>query len=96
MQGVHVKLNPRLAWQKQYSTRRIFYSTTNKLDCNVRNKVVQCYIWGIALYGVGTWTFLKVDQKRLASFEMCCWRRIVKISWTDRVRNEEVLQESEG
>ena len=27
----------------------------------------------------------------LESFEMCCWRRMEKISWTDRVRNEEVL-----
>jgi hypothetical protein len=31
------------------------------------------------------------DQKYLGSFEMWCWRRMEKISWTDRVRNEEVL-----
>ena len=31
------------------------------------------------------------DQKRLESFEMWCWRRMEKISWTDHVRNEEVL-----
>jgi hypothetical protein len=39
------------------------------------------------------WTLRKVlvDQKYLESFEMWCWRRIEKISWTDRVRNEEVL-----
>jgi len=38
-----------------------------------------------------TWTLWKVDQKHLESFEMCCWRRMETISWTDRVRNEEVL-----
>jgi hypothetical protein len=37
------------------------------------------------------WTLRKVDQKYLKSFDMCCWRRMEKISWTDRVRNEEVL-----
>jgi hypothetical protein len=52
---------------------------------------VKCYIWGIALYGAGTWTLRKVDQKYLESFEMWCWRRMEKISWTDDVRNEEVL-----
>ena len=31
------------------------------------------------------------DQKHLGSFEMWCWRRMEKISWTDHVRNEEVL-----
>ena len=29
--------------------------------------------------------------KHLESFEMWCWRRMEKISWTDHVRNEEVL-----
>ena len=33
----------------------------------------------------------KVDQKYLRSFEVRCWRRMEKISWTDRVGNEEVL-----
>jgi hypothetical protein len=33
-----------------------------------------------------------VDQKHLESFEMWCWRRMKKISWTDHVRNEEVLE----
>jgi hypothetical protein len=32
-----------------------------------------------------------VDQKHLESFEMWCCRRMEKISWTDHVRNEEVL-----
>jgi hypothetical protein len=43
------------------------------------------------LYGAETWTLRAVDQKHLESFEMWCWRRMEKISWTDRVRNEEVL-----
>jgi len=38
-----------------------------------------------------TWTLRAVDQKQLESFEMCCWRRMEKISWTDHVRNEDVL-----
>jgi hypothetical protein len=33
---------------------------------------------------------VKVDQKYLERLEMCCWRRMEKISWTDRVRNEEM------
>jgi hypothetical protein len=43
------------------------------------------------LYGAETWTFQKVKHKYLESFEMWCWRRMDKINWTDRVRNEEVL-----
>jgi hypothetical protein len=62
-----------------------------KLDLNLRKKLVKCYIWSIAFYGAEIWTLWKVDQKYLESFEMWCLRRMEKISWTDRVRNEEVL-----
>jgi hypothetical protein len=64
---------------------------TSKLDLNLRKKLVKCYIWSMALYGAETWTLRAVDQKHLESFEMWCWRRMEKISWTDHVRNEEVL-----
>jgi hypothetical protein len=48
------------------------------------------------LYGAETWTLRKVDQKYLESFEMWGWRRMEMISWTDRVRNEEVLHTVRG
>jgi hypothetical protein len=50
-----------------------------------------CYVWSIGLYGAETWTLHVVVQKRLESFEMWCLRRMEKISWTDHVRNKEVL-----
>jgi hypothetical protein len=52
---------------------------------------VKCHILSIVLYGAETWTLRKVDQKYRQSFEMC-WRRMEKISWTEPLKNEEVLQ----
>jgi hypothetical protein len=43
------------------------------------------------IYGAETWTLRAVDQIHLGSFGMWCWRRMEKVSWTDRVRNEDVL-----
>jgi hypothetical protein len=48
-------------------------------------------MWSIAVCGAETGTFQKVDQKYLGSFEVRCWRRIEKISWTDLVGNEKML-----
>jgi hypothetical protein len=62
------------------------------LDLELRKKLVKCYVWSIALYGAETWTLRAVDQKKLESFEM----RMEKISWTDHVRNEDVLLGSQG
>jgi hypothetical protein len=57
----------------------------------LRKKLVKCYVWSKALYGAETWTLRAVDQKHLEIFEMWCWRRMEKISWTDHMRNEDVL-----
>ena len=85
-----MKLNVGLLWLKLHSTRRGFFFTS-KLDLELKKKLVKCYIWSTALYGAETWMILSVDQKHLESFEMWCWRRMEKISWTDHVRNEGVL-----
>jgi hypothetical protein len=64
---------------------------TSTLDLELRKKLVKYYIWSIALYGAETWKLRAVDQKHLKSFEMWCWRRMEKVSWTDHVRKEKVL-----
>jgi hypothetical protein len=64
---------------------------TSTLELELRKKLVKCYIWSIALFGAETWTLRAVDQKHVESFEMLCWRRMEKVSWTEHVRNEEVL-----
>jgi hypothetical protein len=64
---------------------------TSKTNLNVKKKLVKCYIWSTALCGVETWTLWKVRRKYPESFEMWCWRRMEKISWTDHARNEAVL-----
>ena len=69
-------------------TRALF---TSPLNSELRKRLVKCSIWSIALYDPETRTPRAVDQKHLESFEMCCWRRMEKIIWTDHVRNEEVL-----
>jgi len=69
--------------------QRALFTTT--LDLELRMKLVKCYIWSIVLYCAETWTLRAVDQKHLESFGMWCWRRMEKISWSDHVRNEEVL-----
>jgi hypothetical protein len=43
-------------------TKNLF---TNKLDLNLRKKLVKCFIWRMALYGAETWTLRAADQKYL-------------------------------
>ena len=56
----------------EFNKKRALFTGT--LDLKVREKLVKCYIWSIALYGAENWTFQAVDQKHLESFEIWCWR----------------------
>jgi hypothetical protein len=80
---MYVKLNAAFGRKTTFFTR--------KLDLNLRTKFAKCHISSITLYGAETWTLRKVDQKYLERFGTWCWRRMEKIIWTDRVRNEKVL-----
>ena len=45
----------------------------------------------MALYACEAWTISKGGKRRLEAFEMWCYRKLLKISWVDKVTNKEVL-----
>jgi hypothetical protein len=62
-------------------------------DISLRTKLrlVKALVNPVLLYGSEAWTIKKADEKKLQAFEMRCYRRILNISWKDKVRNEDVL-----
>jgi hypothetical protein len=48
-------------------------------------------VWRIDFCGADTWALRTADQKFLGSFEIWYWRRMEKITWTNRVKNEEAF-----
>jgi hypothetical protein len=61
------EIKARIAMAKAAFNRKKTFFTSKLL---LRKKLVKCYIWSIALYGAETWTFRRLDQKYLESFEM--------------------------
>jgi len=49
-------------------------------------------IWSVALYSAETWTLTETLRKKLEAFESLVWRRMLKISCTEKITNEEVLK----
>ena len=50
-------------------------------------------IWSVALYCAETWSLRKKDIRRIEALEMWVWRRMKRISWTEKRANEEILGE---
>ena len=57
-----------------------------------RLRVLHCCIHPVLLYGSEAWTITSDLRKRLDSCEMWFLRRMIRIPWTDKSTNEEVLQ----
>uniref|UniRef100_A0A2A4JBK9 Reverse transcriptase domain-containing protein n=1 Tax=Heliothis virescens TaxID=7102 RepID=A0A2A4JBK9_HELVI len=62
------------------------------LKISTRVRLARCYVFSVLLYGVEAWTLTENMCKRLEAFEMWVYRRILRISWTDRISNVKVLQ----
>ena len=62
------------------------------LNIHIRLRVLKCYIFSTLLYGVEAWTLTEVASRKVTAFEMWCYRRMLRISWTHHVTNENVLQ----
>jgi hypothetical protein len=55
-------------------------------------EMVKTLVWTALLYGSEAWTLGREDIGKLEGLEMWLWRRMEKISWTDKITNEEVLE----
>ena len=64
---------------------------TKGLSKKLKKRMVKILIWPVVLYGCETWTLLEEEIDRLQALEMCLWRGMEKISWRDRVSNQDVL-----
>jgi len=73
-----------------YNKRQLLCS--NNLSLEMKRALIKSCTWSVALYGSETWTLGKTEEKVINAFETWCWRRILKIKWTDRITNEEVFQ----
>ena len=66
---------------------------THNLRLELKIRLLRCYIFSVLLYGVESWTLTEATTKKLESFEMWTYRRILRISWMDKISNSSVLQQ---
>ena len=66
------------------------------LHVSTKKRLVKALTWPVATYGCEAWTLRKEDEKRIEAFEMKCCRRTLRIPWTPKKSNVEVLQDAEA
>ena len=54
--------------------------------------IVKPMLFPVVMYRCESWTIKKVDCQRIDAFELWCWRRLLRISWTARRSNQSILK----
>jgi len=64
-------------------------------DITLPTKVclVKAMVFPIVVYGCENWTIKKAERQRIDAFELCCWRRLLRVCWTARRSNQSILKE---
>ena len=63
-------------------------------DITLPTKVclVKAMVFPVVMYGCESWTIKKAEHQRLDAFEMCCWRRLLRLPGTARKSNQSILK----
>ena len=55
--------------------------------------VVKATVFPVVMYGCESWTIKKTEHQRIGAFELWCWRRLLRVSWTAKRSNQSILKE---
>ena len=56
-------------------------------------RLVKAMVFPVVMYGSESWTVKKAERRRIAAFELWCWRRLLRVPWTARRSNRSILKE---
>ena len=64
-------------------------------DITLPTKVllVKAMVFCIVMYAYESWTIRKAQRRRIDSFKLWCWRRLLRVPWTARRSNQSILKE---
>ena len=54
---------------------------------------VKAMFFPVVTYGCDSWTIKKAEPRRIDAFELWCWRRLLRVSWTVKRSNQSILKE---
>ena len=78
-------------WKKSYDK----LSTLKSRDITLLTKVhlVKAMIFPVAVYGCETWAIKKAECQRIDAFQLWCWKKLLRVSWTAKRSNQSILKE---
>ena len=79
-------------WKESYEQPRKHIKNQRSYFAN-KVHLVKAMVFPVVMYGCESWTIKKAEHQRIDAFELWCWRRLLRVSWTARRSNQSILKE---
>ena len=86
-----VKLKDASPWKKSYDQPRQHIKKQRHFLTKLC--IVKAMFFLVVTYGCESWTIKKAECRRIDAFELCCWRRLLRVPWTARRSSQSILKE---
>ena len=63
------------------------------ITLSTKVRLVKAMVSPVVIYGCENWTSKKAEGQRIDAFQLWCWRRLLRVSWTARRSNQSILRE---
>ena len=63
------------------------------ITLSTKDHLIKAMVFPVVMYGCESWTIKKAECQRTDAFELWCWRRLLRIPWTERRYNQSILKE---
>ena len=64
----------------------------SKSDMSTKVRIVKAMVFPVVVHGCENWTVRKAEHWRIDTFELWCWRRLLRVPWTARRSNQSILK----
>ena len=79
-------------WKKSYD-QPCQHTKSRDITLPTKVRLVKAIVFPVVIYGCESWAIRNAEHRRIDTFELWCWRRLLRIPWSARRSNQSILKE---
>ena len=80
------------SWKESYDQPKLHIEQQRRYFAN-KVHLVKAMVFPVVMYGCEGWTVKKAEHRRIDTFVLWCWGRLMRVPWTARRSNKSILKE---
>ena len=87
-----MKLKDSCSLEKKAMTNLVSILKSREVTLPLKVHIIKAILFPVVMYGCESWTIKKAECRRIDAFELWCWRRLLRVPWTEKRSNQSILK----